>query len=99
MAVKVLIKRTLKEDNLKASSPFLINARRAAMSYKGYISSENLLSLDDPRLFVVASNWAKLEDWQNWKNSEERKENEKEFSKLLAKPTEYEIYEMGFTVG
>jgi len=99
MAVKVLIKRTLKEEHLKAISPFLINARRGAMSKRGYISSENLLAIDNPKLFVVASNWTKLEDWENWKNSEERKQNEKELSELLAKPTEYEIYEMGFTVG
>ncbi|MFO8084259.1 MAG: antibiotic biosynthesis monooxygenase [Desulfobacterales bacterium] len=98
MAVKVLIKRTLKGDDLKAASRLLINARRGAMSEKGYISSENLLSVDNPKMFVVASNWQKLEDWENWKKSEARKENEKEFSELLAKPTEYEIYEMGFTM-
>lgn len=98
MAVKVLIKRKLKEDNLKAASRFLINARKAAMSHRGYISSENLVSINNPRMFVVASNWQKLEDWESWKNSEERKQNEKEFSELLAEPTQYEIYEMGFAL-
>jgi heme-degrading monooxygenase HmoA len=97
MAIKVLIKRTVKDGNFKAASRLLINARRGAMGHPGYISSENLLSIDNPNLVVVASIWQKREDWENWKNSEERKANEKEFADILGKPTEYELYEMGFS--
>ena len=95
MAIKVLIKRTLKDGGLKAASQLLVNARSGAMKHPGYISSENLSSLDDPNLIVVASMWQKLEDWERWKNSETRKENERKFSEVVTKPTEYEHYQTG----
>ncbi len=96
MAVKVLIKRTLKDGTLKEASQVLSNARAGAMNQPGYISSENLSSIDNPNMIVVVSMWQKLEDWQDWKNTPARKEIEAKFSEILAKPTEYEHYEMGF---
>ena len=69
--------------------------REAVPPRRHYISSETLSSIDDPNLIVVASMWQKLEDWERWKNSDSRVENERKFSEILAKPTEYERYETG----
>ena len=98
MAVKVLIKRTLKDGSLKAACQLLVNARSGAMKQPGYISSENLSSIDDSNLIVVASMWQKLEDWERWKNSDTRVENERRFFEILVKPTEYERYETGIAL-
>ncbi|UCF89849.1 MAG: antibiotic biosynthesis monooxygenase [Desulfobacterales bacterium] len=99
MAIKVLIKRKIKEGHLRDASKLLIKARYGAMEQNGYISSETLSSLDDPNKILVISMWQKIEDWQGWKNSPVRQANEAEFEKLLNAPTEYETFELGLPFG
>jgi heme-degrading monooxygenase HmoA len=95
MAVKILIKRTLKDGNLKDATRLLINARSGAMRKKGYISSETWKSMDEPRLVTVVSTWEDIADWNEWYSSPERRENEGRFEPLLAAPTELESYSLG----
>ena len=79
MAVKILIKRKVKDGNTRAASRLLIKNRNDVMNQPGYISSETMRSLDDPDQIVVVSMWQSKEAWDNWKNSETRKANENEF--------------------
>ncbi|UCH20975.1 MAG: antibiotic biosynthesis monooxygenase [Deltaproteobacteria bacterium] len=95
MAVKVLIKRKFKEGNLKAGYQLITHARYNAMKQAGYISSETLSDLSDPRKIMVVSMWHKIDNWNSWVNSDVRKKNEAEFEKLLDAPTEYEMYNLG----
>ena len=95
MAVKVLIKRKIKDGNMQAAARLLINSRKGAMTQPGYISSETLLSLDDPAKVTVVSMWQKKEDWQSWKNSAAREEIQAEFESYLSEPVEYEHYALG----
>jgi len=95
MAVKVLIKRKIKEGKLNDASKLLIKARYNAMGQPGYISSETLSGCDDPNNVVVISMWQKIEDWDDWKNDGLREENEATFEALLDGPTEYETYNLG----
>ena len=95
MAVKILIKRKIKDGNMQAAARLLINSRKGAMTRPGYISSESLSSLDDPSKVVVVSMWQKEEDWQAWKNSQERKDIQAEFEGYLTEPVEYEHYSLG----
>ena len=95
MAVKVLIKIKIKDDKMTEASRLLINARYNAMSQKGYISSETLSGCDDQNNVVVISMWQKIENWNQWKNSDLRAENETEFEALLDVPAEYETYNLG----
>ena len=95
MAVKVLIKRKVKNGKLKEASKLLIKARYAAMNQKGYISSETLTNCNDQNRVAVISMWQKLEDWNQWNNSTLWAENEAAFETLLDEPTEYEAYEIG----
>lgn len=39
------------------------------------------------------------EDWDNYFNSDIRKENERKFAEILARETRYEIFRMGFLFG
>jgi len=39
--------------------------------------------------------WQKIENWNQWKNSDLRAENETEFEALLDGPAEYETYNLG----
>jgi heme-degrading monooxygenase HmoA len=98
MAVKVIIKRKVKDGKLKEASKLLIKARYAAMNQRGYISSETLTNCNDRSQIAVISMWQKLEDWNQWKNSTLRGDNEAAFETLLDEPTEYEAYELGLVI-
>jgi heme-degrading monooxygenase HmoA len=95
MAVKVLIKRKIKDGKLNEASKLLIKARYAAMGQQGYISSETLTDCDDPNKVVVISMWQRIENWNQWKKSGLRSETEIEFESVLDGPTEYEAYNLG----
>ncbi|MFO7962615.1 MAG: antibiotic biosynthesis monooxygenase family protein [Desulfobacterales bacterium] len=95
MAVKVLIKRKFKDDNLRAASRFLVNNRIGAMKQPGYISSETLRNIDDPNTVLVISMWEDLKAWEAWETSYTRKANEDEFKGYLIGETEYESYSLG----
>ena len=95
MAVKVLIKRKIKDGKLNEASKLLIKARYSAMGQQGYISSETLTDCDDPNKVVVISMWQKIENWNQWKKSDLRSETEIGFESVLDGPTEYEAYNLG----
>jgi len=95
MAVKVLIKRKIKDGKLNEASKLLIKARYNAMGQSGYISSETLSGCDDQNNVVVVSMWQKIENWNQWEKSELRAENEAEFETLIDGPVEYETYNLG----
>jgi heme-degrading monooxygenase HmoA len=95
MAVKILIKRKVKDGSTRAASRLLIKNRNDVMNQAGYISSETMRSLDDPDQIVVVSMWQSKEAWDNWKNSETRKANENEFKDYFIGKTSYEHYSLG----
>ena len=95
MAVKILIKRKIKGGKMNEASKLLIKARYNAMGQQGYISSETLSGCDDQSNVLVVSMWQKIENWNQWKTSELRAENEAEFETLLDGPVEYETYNLG----
>jgi len=95
MAVKILIKRKVKQGALKDASALLIQARKNAMSNNGYISTETLVDYDDPSIITVVSMWQKKENWDAYVASGRRQENEAKFAEILEDDTVYEIYNMG----
>ncbi len=95
MAVKVLIKRKIKDGNIQAASRLLINTRSGAMQQPGYISSESMRNLDDPSQIVVMSMWQNREAWEAWRNSDARKAIVSEFKDYIVGETEYEYYSLG----
>jgi len=95
MAIKVLIKRKIKDGKMNDASKLLIKARYNAMGQQGYISSETLSGCDDQNNVVVVSMWQKIENWNQWEKSELRAENETKFELLLDGPVEYETYNLG----
>jgi heme-degrading monooxygenase HmoA len=95
MAVKIFIKRKIKEGQLLEASRLISRIRYGAMEQKGYISSETLTDHNDTSRVLVISMWHELEDWNAWKNSGERKEISDSFRAIVDAPTEYEIYDLG----
>jgi heme-degrading monooxygenase HmoA len=95
MPVKVLIRRKVKDGNLNQISKLLINARSGAMQQKGYISSETLSNCSDKNSIMVVSLWQNLENWESWKTSDTRKENEAKIEAITEGPAQYEAYNLG----
>jgi len=95
MAVKILIKRTFKDGTMKDASRMLIKSRAIAIEQSGYIASETLVNYDNPNTVLVLSMWQKKEDWDNYKKSEARRENERNYAKIMDGVTEYEIFKIG----
>lgn len=95
MAIKVLIKRQIKQGRLQDASRLLTKARYNAMGQEGYIASETMSGCQNPNLVVVASMWQRLENWEAWKSSDTRKETESLFEEIIDAPTQYEAYALG----
>jgi len=97
MAVKVLIKRSVSQDQAKALIPLVRQMRASAATQSGYITGETLRSLDKPDEFLVISTWQSSDDWKKWLQSEERKEVQDKIDDLLGGATDYEIFHYGFS--
>ncbi len=94
MLIKVLIRRRIQDNKTKKARTLLNSLRIAAMNQSGYISGETLFNQYDPKCIMVISIWQSADDWHKWKESDERKDSEGQFDKLLQKPAEYEAFEV-----
>ena len=95
MTVRVFIKRHIRKDKVDEALAMLNDFRSMAIQQPGYISGETLVNHYDDCSIMVVSTWHCLEDWIQWQESRERETNEAQLEKLLAKPTKYEIYDVG----
>ena len=97
MSVKVLIKRSVSQDQARALIPLVRQMRASAATQAGYITGETLRSLDNPEEFMVISTWQSSDDWKNWLKSEERNKVQDKIDDLLGGETKYEIFHYGFS--
>jgi heme-degrading monooxygenase HmoA len=95
MAIKVFIKRHIKEGHFETVVAMLEKFRKLAKKETGYISGETLINHYDPRSITVVSSWKTIEDWIRWQSSDQRAGNEAIIEPLLEVPTKYEIYDVG----
>lgn len=93
MAVKVLIKRKVTQNQEIKLLNLLKQLRTHTMNQPGYISGETLKRLDKPEETLVISTWRSAEDWRKWIMSDERKKIQSEIDTFLGVETEYELYE------
>ncbi len=95
MAVKVMIRRKIKEGHVEDAHKLLARARYNAFHQEGYIGSETMTSLEDPNTLVIVSIWQTIEHWEAWKNNEYRNDGETGLNDILDEPTAYETFSMG----
>jgi heme-degrading monooxygenase HmoA len=95
MAMKVLIKRQIKEGKAREVFALLNKSRYLAMDQTGYITGETLIGYDDPLKILVISLWQSMENWLKWKENKERIANESKLMQYLDGPTEYEEFVLG----
>jgi antibiotic biosynthesis monooxygenase (ABM) superfamily enzyme len=72
--------------------PILLKLRSGAMTYPGFIASENLLSEQDISIVATVSTWQRVEDWRLWESSRTREEILREAEVLLAEEPKVTLY-------
>ncbi len=95
MIAKIIIKRRFVEGKSKQILALLNEIRSKAMNQPGYISGETLSKKDYPQNMAVIATWQSMEDWLEWKNSEERNKYEAMIEIYQTRPTEFEEYLLG----
>jgi heme-degrading monooxygenase HmoA len=95
MAVKIFIKRAVKENKAKDLLPFFRQLRNLATSQPGYISGETLKRTDKPDQYLIISSWQSLDSWGQWAVSRERIKIQNEIDNMLDEEAIYEIYQYG----
>jgi heme-degrading monooxygenase HmoA len=93
MAVKVLIRRKMNQENEQELSVLLRELRTLTTNRKGYISGESFNRLDKPGESLVISTWQSADDWREWVLSPERQTLQSKIDTLIGVETDYEIYE------
>ncbi len=86
MLVKTFIQRKTKPGKEKEFMQLLVELRTRAMKVQGFISGETLESLEDPAIHMTVGTWKSVADWNNWHNSNERKEVQEKLGQVLAEP-------------
>ncbi len=94
MAVKILIYRNISKEQEPVVRPFLKQLHRLALSNKGYISGESLISGNDLEENLIISSWESLDDWESFLENKESKEIRYQVDQVLGKETIYKIYFM-----
>jgi len=94
--VKVITGYKLKKD--ADIQPILLKLRSHAMTYPGYVSTENLLSEQDISIVAMMSTWEEVEDWRSWEGSKISQEILREAGALLAEEPRVTIYRIIPTV-
>ena len=93
MAIDVMIKRKLKQGHqAKALVPLILHLRALATYQPGYISGTTLSNLEHPEECLVVSRWESIDDWNRWRQSEQRSSIEQKIEALTGEKTEYNIY-------
>ena len=93
MAIQVTIKRRIHQGRqAKELVPLIMRMRALVMYQPGYISSETWCDLEHPGDCMVISRWETVEDWNRWKNSEDRALIDRKIEALIEEPTQYHIY-------
>jgi heme-degrading monooxygenase HmoA len=97
MAIKVLIRRHIKDGKTGEAIELLNKLRSQAMNQPGYISGETLVNHFDSRSITVISTWQAIEEWIKWQESDERVAAEANLERILEEATKFEIYDLGRT--
>jgi antibiotic biosynthesis monooxygenase (ABM) superfamily enzyme len=93
--IKVIVGYKVKD--ITQMQPIILKMRSQAMTYRGFVGSEILLSESDVDLLAVEKTWDRIEDWKEWENSSMRQSLLREAQKLLLEEPRVTIYRIMHT--
>jgi heme-degrading monooxygenase HmoA len=95
--IKVLIGyRVLKETDIET---VFLKLRAHAMTYPGYVGSENLKNLKDRSIVAMIQTWESVETWESWEASTIKRSILKEAQTTVAEEPRVTIYRVLPTSG
>lgn len=71
--IRVIIERFISETLESHYEDTAKQTLQSAIRAPGFISGESLRDVQNPRHHILLCKWRKVEDWQNWQESPERK--------------------------
>jgi len=92
VAIKVMLRRVPMPGNWRELNEILVELRMLAMSHRGYISGETLLSATDQGTTLVISQWASISRWHEYASSPQRMTLLDKVRPLLIEPASMEIW-------
>jgi len=94
MAIRVFIKRKCEDPSKEKELFGLVRKLRSLVPQQpGYLSSKYVKKTEHPKDIVAISTWDSSEDWQNWYESDERREIQSKIDAIPGVKTTYQIYE------
>jgi len=94
MAIRVFIKRICEDPSKEKEFFGLVRKLRLLVPMQpGYLRSEYVKKIGPPKDIVAISTWDSVEDWQNWYESEERREIQSKIDAIPGVKTTYQTYE------
>ncbi len=94
MTVSVIIQRSVGDkDKAERLASIIVKLRSLAAIQPGFINSQTFSCLDCQGEYLVISNWNTMEDWNRWKESEERLGLQRKVDELLGEETTYRYFE------
>ena len=94
MAIRVFIKRTCEDPGKEKELLGLVRKLRSLVPQQpGYLSSKYVKKTEHPKDIVAISTWDSSKDWQNWYESDERREIQSKIDAIPGVKTTYQIYE------
>ena len=83
MLVRVLIERHITEGHVPEAADKILEMRKQATTFPGYVSGETLSDTADPRTVIIVSTWHSIEDWEKWNSSPQHEASVKTLEPLL----------------
>jgi heme-degrading monooxygenase HmoA len=94
LAIRVFIKRIYEDPSKEKELFSLVRKLRSLVPQQpGYLSSQYVKNTDSPKDIVAISTWESLKDWQNWYESDERREIQSKIDAIAGVKTTYQTYE------
>jgi antibiotic biosynthesis monooxygenase (ABM) superfamily enzyme len=79
--------------------PTLLKLRSYAMTFPGFVSGENLVSVKDDTIYAILYAWENIENWKAWESTKVRSPILKEAESLLREQPRITIYQVMPTTG
>ena len=81
--IRVIIERHIREGSFHDYLELIRRARKQAASNDGFIAGELLQEKSNPNRAVIISSWENFESWDEWQDSDDRKDVLKQMRPLL----------------
>jgi heme-degrading monooxygenase HmoA len=88
--VRVIIQH--QSDDIEGLLNILKEVRDEIFKFPGYVTSEHLTNIKDPKNLLVISTWQNIERWDAWTSSDICKQMTAKVKTKLSKPLKINVY-------